>query len=68
MDGSVMEPRRTVGSNCGSMGGRVVRFDEGGGVSMYMGVGPAFIAGGLGVVSFIGCPARAHTMSVQVES
>lgn len=62
MEGSVMDPRRTVGSNCASMGGRVVRLEEGGGVSMNMGVGPEFIAVGFGGPSFIGCPA--HAMSV----
>ena len=43
IDGSVMEPRRTFGSNEASIGGRVVRLD-GGGVSIYIGVGPEFIA------------------------
>lgn len=40
-----MEPRRTFGSNCVSIGGKVVRLD-GGGESMNIGVGPElFIAG-----------------------
>jgi len=40
--GSVIEPRRTPGSNCDSSGGNVVRVEVevGGGVSMYIGVGP----------------------------
>jgi hypothetical protein len=44
IDGSVMEPRRIFGSNAASMGGSVVRFAEGGGVSMKMGWGPVSIA------------------------
>lgn len=42
IDGSVIEPRLTSGSNGASIGGRVVRFEDGGGVSMYMGVLPEF--------------------------
>ena len=42
IDGSVIEPRLTSGSNCASIGGSVVRFDDGGGVSMYIGVLPEF--------------------------
>jgi hypothetical protein len=61
-----MDPRRTFGSNCASMGGRVVRLEEGGGVSINMGVGPEFIADGFGVASYVGCPS--HTMSVHSQS
>jgi hypothetical protein len=42
IEGSVMEPLRTAGSNCVSMGGRVVRL---GGLSMNIGVAPEFTPG-----------------------
>ena len=40
-----MDARRTVGSNCASIGGSVVRLD-GGGVSIIIGVGPVTIFAG----------------------
>jgi hypothetical protein len=56
IDGSVMDPLRTLGSNCVSIGGSVVRAG-GGGESMNMGVGPVFIGeANLDCESFIGCP------------
>ena len=58
MDGSVMDPLRTFGLNCVSIGGRVARLD-GGGESMNIGVGPEFmpLEEGFAADSFIDCPA-----------
>jgi hypothetical protein len=51
-----MDPLRTLGSNCVSIGGSVVRVG-GGGESINMGVGPVFIGDvSFDCESFVGCP------------
>jgi hypothetical protein len=51
------------------MGGRVVRLEEGGGESIYIGVAPKLIAGGGGafVGASFGCPTRTCVSTVVIN-